>query len=316
MDSVTYDFDDIELINYYDNNDKRLIKISNKSNKKKRIKIYYYYSSVYFPYYLFEKEMSSNEWIIPDYFHLKSCGFLIVYIDDIVVGKITLLSEKNLKKVNDKIICVGLNKTGTSSLTRSLKNIGLITWDDANRRYSLNFSHFSFSNKNVGTTIDLIEKTEVDFFQDIPFSCPGISERIINIFPQSKYILTVREGVEKWVSSVKNFWEPYFKNDKFTPNAINWAKNYHYDRGQIPELSYLLPMFETWGLDKYEGTIDEKLAQVYINHNNSVRSVLKSNNCDWIEIDVSKKGEFKKLTDWLKIENQEEDFVWINKTKK
>ena len=316
MERVIYNFDGIELINYYDNNGERLIKISNKTNKKKQIKAYYYYPSIYFPYYLFEMEMSPNQWIIPDNFYLKSCGFLIIYSDDIVVGKITLLSEKNLKKVSEKIICVGLNKTGTSSLTRSLKNLGLITWADGNPRYGLNFSHYSFSNKNIGTIVDLVEKTEVDFFQDIPFSCPGISERIVNIFPQSKYILTVREDVKKWVESVKNFWHPFFNDNKFTPNAINWANHFHYDRGDIPEISYLLSMFETWELDKYEGTIDEKLAQVYINHNNSIRSVLKSNNSDWIEIDVSKKGELKKLTDWLKIENKQEDFVWINKTKK
>ena len=62
----------------------------------------------------------------------------------------------------------------------------------------------------------MVEKTEVDFFQDIPFSCPGISERIVNIFPQSKYILTVREDVKKWVESVKNFWHPFFNDNKFT----------------------------------------------------------------------------------------------------
>lgn len=315
MNNLKYYINNVELTNYYDNYDNRLIKIFNNSKQKKRVKIYYYYPSVFFPYYLFEKEISVNEWVIPDHYYLKSCGFIIVYVDE-VVGQITLLSEKKNKKVSDKLICVGLNKTGTSSLARSLKNIGLITWADGRPKHSLDFSNYSFSNQSIGVSIDLIEKTEVDFFQDIPFSCPGVSERIINIFPQSKYVLTVRESVDKWVNSVKNFWKPYFKNNEFVPNAINGVEQYYYDKGHVLKLSYLLSMFETWELDKYEGNIDEKLTQVYINHNNSVRSVLKSNNCDWIEIDVSKKGEFKKLTDWLKIENQEEDFVWINKTEK
>ena len=120
--------------------------------------------------------------------------------------------------------------------------------------------------------------------------------------------------MDTWVSSVKRFWEPYFKDNYFKPNAIPFAQHYVYDRGYVPELSYLLNMFETWNLDSYDGTIDEKLRQVYNNHNNSVKNSLIANNCDWIEIDVSKKGEFKKLTDWLKINNIDEDFVWINKT--
>lgn len=316
MNNIKYNCDGVVILNYYDDNDNRLIKISNNTNRSKNVKIFYYYSSVYFPYYVFEKKININEWVIPDLFYLNSCGFIIVHIDEKIVGKITLLSEKNTNKIKDKIICVGLNKTGTSSLARSLKNIGLTTWADGNPIHRLNFSNYSFSNKSIGTAIDLIEKTNVDLFQDIPFSCPMISDRIINIFPQSKYILTVRKDVSTWVKSVKNFWYEYFIGEEFKANAITWAEHYNLDKGHVPELSYLLNLFETWELDKYDGTIDEKLAQVYINHNNSVRSVLKSNNCDWIEIDVSKKGELKRLTDWLKIDNEEEDFVWINKTKK
>jgi hypothetical protein len=316
MNNIEYNLNGVEIINYYDSLGDRLIKISNKSNENKKVKLFYYYPSVFFPYYKFEKELNVNEWITPDLFYLNSCGFIIVYVDDVLMGKINLLKNKKLKKVSEKIICVGLNKTGTSSLTRSLKNNGLITWADGEPSHRLNFSNYNFTNNSIGTVIDLIEKTNVDFYQDIPFSCPGVSERIINIFPQSKYILTKRESVDKWVSSVKRFWEPYFKDNHFTPNAISFAQHYIFDRGDVPELSYLLNMFETWDLDSYEGTLDDKLRQVYINHNQSVKNTLVTNNCDWIEIDVSKKGEFKKLTNWLKINNTDDDFVWVNKTEK
>lgn len=314
MNNINYNLNGIEIINYYNDSNDRLLKISNKTNENKKIKLFYYYPSVFFPYYTFEKELNVNEWIKPDLFYLNSCGFIIIYVDDVLMGRITLLRNKKLKKISEKIICVGLNKTGTSSLARSLKNIGLTTWADGNPIHDLNFSHFNFSNNSIGSVIDLIEKTDVDFYQDIPFSCPGVSEKIINIFPQSKYILTKRESVDKWVSSVMRFWKPYFKDNKFTPNVISVAQHYVYDRGYLPELSYLFNLFETWDLDSYEGNIDDKLAQVYLNHNQSVKNTLTTNNCDWIEIDVSKKGEFKKLTNWLKIDNIDEDFVWINKT--
>jgi hypothetical protein len=313
MNNITYNLGGVELINYYDNNSNRFIKLLNNSGVKKSVKILYYYPSVSFPYYSFEKILNINEWIIPEYKQLNSCGYIIVYINEKIVGKITLLSESNLKPLREKIICVGLNKTGTSSLARDLKLLGYTTWADGETKHQLSFSYQNFSNKAIGSTIDLIEKTEVDFFQDIPFSCPKISEKIINIFPQIRYVLTVRDGVDEWVKSVKNFWRPFFHKDIFNPNAI-FSEVERFDMGYVPDLSYLLNMFETWELDKYEGSIDEKLAQVYINHNNSVINTLENNGCDWIKINVSKKGELKRLTDWLKIENDKQDFVWINKT--
>jgi hypothetical protein len=313
MNNITYNFGEVSLVNFYDENNYRLIKLINNSEKKQNIKILYYYPSISFPYYSFERTLNIREWIIPDYKQLRSCGYIIVYIDEKVVGKITLLSETNLIPLRNKIICVGLNKTGTTSLGRDMNLLGYTTWAEGEKKHELNFSKLNFSNKTIGSVIDLVERTEVEFFQDIPFSCPGISERIINFFPQVRYILTKRENVGVWVKSVKKFWGPFFKNNTFNVNSF-MVDNKRFDMGNIPELSYLLSMFETWEMDSYNGSIDEKLEQVYINHNNSVINTLKNNGCDWIEIDVSKKGELKKLTNWLNIKNDKQDFVWLNKS--
>jgi hypothetical protein len=316
MNDLIYNIDGFEIRNYYDEENNRCIKVFNTSEITQKIKILYYYPSVFFPFFTLEKQFTPLEWLIPDLFYVKNCGFIVVYVNDVLKGKIVLLSEKKLKKISEKIICLGLNKTGTSSLARSLKNIGLTTWDDHNPIYNLNFSHYTFANSAVGTTIDLIEKLDVDFYQDIPFSCPGISEKIIKIFPQSKYILTKRDNTKQWVESVKNFWSVFFEDNKFTPNVIKYAEHYTRNFGDLPELSYLLTMFESWKINEYGGSIDDKLAQVYESHNLSVKNTLTANNCDWIEINVAQQNEFKKLTDWLNIDNQTNNFEWINKTKK
>jgi hypothetical protein len=316
MNHLTYKIDDIQIENYYDTENNRCIKVSNNSNNLRKIKILYYYSSVFFPYYILEKTFKPSEWLIADLFYVKNCSYIIVYVDDKPRGRIVLLSEKKLKKISEKIICVGLNKTGTTSLARSLKNLGLVTWADHNPIYNLNFSNYSFTNSSIGTAIDLIEKVDVDFYQDTPFSCPGVSEKIINTFPQSKYILTKRDDTQQWVKSVKNFWKLYFEGEKFTPNAIKIAQHFVEGIGELPELSYIFTLFESWKMETYSGSIDEVLAQVYENHNLSVKNTLIANNCDWIEINVSKENEFKKLTNWLNIDNQTLNFEWINKTKK
>ena len=313
MNFVEYNLGKVKMENYFDTKNDRHLKIINVSEKDVEIKIYYYYPTVFFPYFCLEKKLMINEWFEPESFYLKSCGFIMVWIDDILLGKINLLSERKNKLVRDKIICVGLNKTGTSSLTDGLKKLGYLTWADSNPRYSLEFSNIPFSNKSLGNAIDLIEHTDVDFFQDIPFSCPGISEWIITNFPQARYILTTRSNSQLWVKSVKNFWSTFFDGEKIIPSKVK-HETFILDRGYVREYSYLLTMFETWEIDKYEGNLNEKLTQVYENHNLSVKKTLNTNGCDWIEIDVSKTGEFKRLTDWLEIENSENDFPWINKT--
>jgi hypothetical protein len=312
---LKYNVGNIIIENYYNDLGDRIIRLENMSDRNINIKIHYYYSSVFFPYYEFSTTLNSKTWVLPDFEEIKNCSFIIVYLDNEVKTMITLLSNKNLKNVRDKVICVGLNKTGTSSLTRNLKNLGLITWADGKPQNNLGFSNYTFNNKSIGNIIDLIEKTNVDFFQDIPFSCPKISERIINIFPQCRYILTKRESADTWVNSVINFWSKYFNSGELKLNMVT-VNEHSLNIGNIKIPTYLLNMFETWDIESYNGDLYEKLSQVYENHNLSVKNTLITNNCDWIEIDVSKKGELKKLTEWLGIENEEEDFLWINKTKR
>ena len=316
MDNLEYDLKGIKLINYYDDSNNRVVKVHNQSTQTKKLNLHFYYPSIFYPYGNWELEIKPTEWFMLSSGLIDPCSFLISYVDGEVTGKIHLLHNKNLKPIKDKVICVGLNKTGTSSLGVNLKKLGFNVWEDGNHSNPINsveFSNYTFSNKSIGTSIDLIEKTNVDFFQDIPFSCPGISERLIKNFPQARYVLTKRIDSETWVKSVKKFWHHYFKEDKFTPNSFSTIQH-HIGVGTIPEISYLLNMFETWDIDSYKGTLDEKLTQVYNNHNLSVKKTLITHNCDWIEIDVSKKGELKKLTNWLEIENNTPDFVWVNKS--
>ena len=316
MNNLEYDLKGVKLINYYDGGNNRVVKVHNQTDQPKKVSLHLYYPSIFYPYGNWESEIKPTEWFILSSGLIDPCSFLISYVDGEVTGKIHLLHQKNLKPIKDKVICVGLNKTGTSSLGVNLKKLGFNVWADSNYSNPINnveFSNYTFSNKSIGTSIDLIEKTNVDFFQDIPFSCPGISERLIKNFPQARYVLTKRIDSETWVKSVKKFWHYYFKEDKFTPNSFSTIQH-HIGVGTLPEISYLLNMFETWDIDSYEGTLDEKLTQVYNNHNISVKQTLIAHNCDWIEIDVSKKGELKKLTNWLGIENNTPDFVWVNKS--
>jgi hypothetical protein len=313
MNEVNYKIGDLTIKNSYDGENNRILRIQNDGNKNVKFSFFSYYPSIKIPFMEVKKELGAKTWFQPDFKYIKGAGFIEIFIDDIFSGKINLLSDVNLKKISEKIICVGMNKTGTTSLSHEMLNLGYNIWGTERGPYSHDFLNFFFTNNSIGNIIDIIEKTDVDFFQDIPFSCPGISNRIINFFPEAKYILTKRTDSDLWVESVKNFWKPFFVEDRIKLNAL--SVNSYSLNGVYKEHSYLTNFFETWGLDQYSGNLNEKLKQVYENHNNSVKKTLISNNCDWIEIDVSQKGELKKLTDWLNIENDDEDFVWINRSK-
>lgn len=314
MKKIEFNFNGVFFENFYSDSGDRVIKLTNLTGSILKIKIHFYYGSVFFPFAEYRNTIENRVWITPNTEHVTAASFIFLYINDCAPIQINLLKNKKLKKISNKIVCVGLNKTGTTSLSKSLETIKLKSWAGKEPITDLNFSNYSFSNNSIGTAIDLIEKTDVDFYQDIPFSCPGISERIIKQFPQAKYILTKRDSTDQWVNSVKKFWKSYFIDNNFNPKAGINTHNFMYDRGFVQVPSYLLNLFESWDLDSYSGSIDEKLSQVYEKHNESVKKTLDLYGCDSIEINVAKKGEFKKLTEWLNIENNVEDFLWFNKT--
>lgn len=287
------------------------LKIENTSEKDINIKLLFYCNSVVNAIHQWSGKIKSNTWIIPEINTLNT-NYFKVLINDINKGIIPIYDLNNQIPLEEKIICLGLNKTGTSSIKKAFEDLGFKVYPQSHN--DSNFLHNYFTGKNVGTAIDFMEQTNHTFFKDIPWSCPGISEKIIRYTPNSKFILSVRENPEKWINSVKRFWTDILKDGEIDYTYIADVKFLDYDY-KIPIYGYLYGMFKSWNLEKYDGTFDEKLYQVYINHNNSVRKTLNKYNCDWIEIDVSKEGEHKKLTDWLGIYSDKINFEHINKTK-
>ena len=307
-----YNIDNLIITQNY-SNEKRIIKLNNSSKETKDIQLIFYIGTIKIPVFMFTTSLSSNHWIIPDMDDYGMTHFE-VFVNGILSGYVHMIKQKNKIPLKDKIICLGLNKTATSSISKSLNLIGFNTYPSTNQTHE-GFGDKFFSS-NVGSYIDFMENTKYTFFKDIPLSCTEISKKIIRYSPESKFILSVRSNPEKWVNSVKRFWHEWFKNDnldiyrgtmkvKFLGPHIDKPINYY---------GYLSGLFESWNLDKFEGNINEKLYQYYITHNNEIRSELRKYSCNWIEVDASKEGEFKRLTDFLGVYNTEENFVHVNKS--
>ncbi len=95
-----------------------------------------------------------------------------------------------------KIFCIGLPKTRTTSIGAVFKLfnfktvLGLHLIDD-------------WSNRDFRSLIALCQTAQA--FQDIPFSLPFTYQILDYVFPNSKFILTVRNGVNEWYKSLTTF---------------------------------------------------------------------------------------------------------------
>ncbi len=93
-----------------------------------------------------------------------------------------------------KIFGVGLNKTGTTTLGAAAALFGLRTksWDAALFRSTI-------INKERAVLWETID--QFDVFDDFPYSL--LYREIDARYPGSKFVLTERESVEKWLKSIK-----------------------------------------------------------------------------------------------------------------
>lgn len=94
-----------------------------------------------------------------------------------------------------KVFCIGLNKTGTSSMHRALEHLGYrVSGPDKDL----------LRNVRSGETTSTIRHTrKFDAFQDWPY--PLVFKELHREYGSSgRYILTYRESPERWFASVEN----------------------------------------------------------------------------------------------------------------
>lgn len=106
---------------------------------------------------------------------------------------------KHRPETDEKIFCIGFNKTGTTSLTESLREIGYqIGWQRKAEGMLRDYLEYDFQRLlkycNTATV-----------FQDVPFSLPGLYKILDEKFPNAKFILTVRDTPSACYESVKRF---------------------------------------------------------------------------------------------------------------
>ena len=162
-----------------------------------------------------------------------------------------------------KIFCIGFHKTGTKSLTASLKQLGF----SVKGRFGVN---------DCNININALKKAEIliknyDAFQDNPW--PILFKELDKLVPNSKFILTVRNN-ESWLRSVVN----YFGHHK--TEMRKWI--YGHGSPVNNEKVYL---------------------STYIKHNKSVKEYFSNRKSDLLIMDLEQGSGWKELCSFLEINN-------------
>lgn len=216
--------------------------------------------------------------------------------------KTLFLSNARARK-SPKVFCIGLNKTGTTSLEAALKNHG-----------------FRIGNQNAGEDL-VVDWAQRDFdqiiklcytadaFQDAPFSFPFTYQALDMHFHNAKFILTIRDDFEQWYDSITRFHSKIWADGIRVPTVEDLKKAPYRYEGRAYEVNRLL--FNSPENDPYE---IECFRRYYESHNNAVLEYFRHRPDRLLVINLSDSSAYQNFCSFLRLEPKGSDFPWLNKT--
>lgn len=204
---------------------------------------------------------------------------------------------------SNKIFCIGCNKTGTSSLKKTFEDLGYTTGDQRRAEQLMK----DYLSSNYQAIIHYCQSAEV--FQDFPFSMPGTFKYLDMAYPNSKFILSLRDDPKQWYRSLTKFHSAVFNNGKIMTKEDLLNSNYIY-KGWLWEYNRCL--YDIPENDPYN---KKALIRHYQKYNQEIIEYFKDRPNDLLIINLSQFGSFQKFCSFLGIENPPyNDFPWLNKT--
>lgn len=199
----------------------------------------------------------------------------------------------------EKVFCIGLAKTGTTSIERALKELG----------YRLGNQHQgelllpAYAARNFRPIIEFCLTAEA--FQDAPFSFPFTYIVLDQSFPNAKFILSVRDDADQWYRSLVQFHGNLFAGGRVPVKDDLVRATYSYP-GFVWESNRVL-------VNTPEDDIYHKPTMVsyYERHNDDVRDYFRRKS-NLLELNVSDHGSYMRFCDFLGKEPVAEDFPWLN----
>jgi hypothetical protein len=215
--------------------------------------------------------------------------------------------EKPFVEINrdyDKIFCIGFGKTGTTSMEYLLQQFGFTL---GNQAVAEILSEDWTVHKRTDRIIPFCHTA--DAFQDAPFGYPGLFAELDKAFPDSKFLLTVRNSSDEWFESLVRFHTKKFSSDPDRPpNEEDLANALYRFKG------FMLRQTKNRGY--LEGGLYNPVTykECYQTHNKQVEEYFSQRPNDFLKINVGVKEDFQRLCDFLHVKTNITGFPWKNRT--
>ncbi len=210
---------------------------------------------------------------------------------------------KFIKSRNQKIFCIGRNKTGTTSIWKALQDLGYNVAPQKEPALLIQ----EWAHRDFKRLIRFCKGYEA--FQDAPFSYHFSFQAMDAAFPDSKFILTVRNSADEWYNSLIRSHAKIF-GKKSSPSADELKDHIRYYRGRMWDGQFLL-----FGIN--EATLyNEKIYKDhYIRHNENVIDYFRHRENDLLVLNVSDDDAYSTLCCFLgKKCPSDAVFPWENRT--
>ena len=211
------------------------------------------------------------------------------------------LNEKNPQGA--KFFCVGLNKTGTTSLKNEFRRLHFKV--GSQRQGELLFFEHYFKSE-FRPILDFCKSAE--FFQDLPFSCPETFKHLDQAFPSGKFILTIRDDPEQWYESLTQFHARLFGTQGQPPTVAELEAATYVKKGFMKRA---IQLFGTSDSDPYNKKI---LVQFYINHVEAVKQFFTNRTQKLLVLNLSSPHAYAEFQDFMNLRSPFDSFRWDNKT--
>jgi hypothetical protein len=200
-----------------------------------------------------------------------------------------------------KVFCIGLSRTGTTSLERALKDLDYRLGDQHQGELLLP----QYAARNFRPIVEFC--LTADAFQDAPFSFPFTYLALDQSFPNAKFILSVRDSSDQWYRSLVRYHSNLFGGGR-VPTKDDLARATYSYPGFVWESVKVLLNASVEEEDIYNKT---RLVSYYDRHNSNVRDYFRTKS-NLLEINVSDKDAYGKLCEFLGKEPRAEGFPWLN----
>ena len=206
-----------------------------------------------------------------------------------------------LVRKKQKIFCIGQNKTGTTSLLKTFQDLGFIAARETESAKLLD----SYLAKDFDHIAKFCKRAQV--FEDVPFSLPELYKELDKAYPNSKFILTVRDNSEQWYKSVVKFLSKLFGKGSI-PTVEDFKNAKYIEKGWAWKL--FREMYSTPESDLFN---KEKLIEKYEDHNKKVVEYFVDKD-NLLILNLAEEGSYQKFCHFIGLESNQKSFPWVHKT--